>query len=67
MLALNIDRLSREADSIQQRCPHNCSHHWGRSLERCERSPSQHRPERHVTFCNLAERMPLGKRSQGES
>ena len=67
MLELNIDRLSQEVDGIQHQCPHSHSCHWGRSLDRCERSPSQHRWERHVTFCNPEERMPLGKRPHRES
>ena len=38
MLEVNIGMLSQEADSIQCRCPHSHSCHWGRSLDRCEMS-----------------------------
>ena len=44
---------------------HSCC--WGRSLDRHEKSPSWHRPERHVTFCDPEEGMPLGKRPHRES
>ena len=52
MLELNIERLSQGVETIQHQCPysHSSSHLQSRSLDRQERSPSQHRLERHVTF-----------------
>ena len=60
MLELNIDRLIQEVDGIPHQCPCSCSQHQGRSLDRHERSLSQHRLERHVTFCD-PEGMPWAK------
>ena len=41
-------------ENVQCQCPssHSGSHLHSRSLDRQERSPSQCRPEKHVTFCN---------------
>ena len=58
---------SQEVDGIPHRCLHSHSHHWGRSLDKCERSPSWHRLERHMTFCNPKEGIPSCKRPHGES
>ena len=75
MLELNIDILIQEVDGIQCWWPHShscsCSHCWGRSLDRCERSLSRHRWERHVTFLDPEKRMPSAEgpywESQGHS
>ena len=64
MLELNIERLTQGVESIQHWCPHSCSSscHQSKSLDRCERSLSWHRPERHVTFCDPEVEMPSSKR-----
>ena len=46
-------------------CSHSC--HQGRSLDRCERSPSWHKLERHVTFHDPEEGAPLGEKPHRES
>ena len=51
-LELDIKRLSQGAGNVQCQHPHSHSgSNWqSKSFDRWERSPSQHRPERHVTF-----------------
>ena len=52
-LELDIARLSQGMGNVQCQCPrsHSDSSHWSKSLDRWDRSPSQCRLERHVTFC----------------
>ena len=68
-LELYIERLSQEAGSVQHwhPCSPSGSHLQSRSLDRCKRSLSQHRSERHVTLCNPEVELILGKRSYGEA
>ena len=53
ILELGIKRLSQEVENIPPWFPHSLSgsHLQHKSLNRYERSLSQCRPERHVTFC----------------
>ena len=68
ILELVIERLSQEAENVLHWHLHSLSgsHMQSKSLNRCKRSPSQHRPERHVTFCNPEVEPFLGKCTYGE-
>ena len=52
MLECNIKRLCQGVGDAQYPHPHghSSSHSWSKSLDRCQRSLSQHRLERRVTF-----------------
>ena len=52
MLGCNIERLSQEVEGAQYPCLCSCSgsHPWSKSLDRHQRSLSQDRLERQVTF-----------------
>ena len=67
VLELNINRLSQEVEGIQCQHPHSRSCCQSRYLDRHERSPSQHRRERHVTFLDPEEGAPSGERPHQES
>ena len=51
-LAWNIERLSWGMEDAPQShpCSHSANCPWTKSLDRHTRSPSQHRPERQMTF-----------------
>ena len=65
ILELSIERLSQDVDRTKDWHPHSHSHSWDRLQERLARSPSPHRPRRHVTFCEPDEGTSSDERPQG--